>query len=76
MILQEISDYVEDAGRIEEKKLLAHFHLCSEGLEPMMAVLLKRGKIQKTINQRGNRLPPKIYYSWTDTAQIPTLTVI
>jgi len=76
MILQEISDYVEVAGRIEENKLLAHFHLCREGLEPMMAVLLKRGKIQKTINQRGKLLPPKIYYSWTDTAQIPTLTVI
>ena len=76
MILQEISDYVKEAGRIEEKKLLKHFHLSSEGLEPMMAVLLKRGIIQKIINQRGNRLPPEIYYSWTETAQIPTLTVV
>ena len=57
-------------------KLLKHFHLSSEGLDPMMAVLLKRGKIQKTINQRGKRLPPEIYYSWTETAQIPTLTVV
>jgi hypothetical protein len=76
MILQEISDYVKEAGRIEEKKLLKHFHLSSEGLEPMMSVLLKRGKIQKTIIQRGERLPPEIFYSWTETAQIPTLTVI
>ena len=76
MILQEISAYVKKAGRIEEKKLLKHFHLSREGLDPMMAVLLKRGKIQKTINQRGDRLPPEIYYSWTETAQIPTLTVI
>ena len=76
MILQEISVYVQEAGRIEEKKLLNHFHLSHEGLQPMMAVLLKRGKIQKTINQRGNRLSPETYYSWTDIAQIPTLTVI
>jgi hypothetical protein len=76
MILQEISDYVKEAGRIEENKLLKHFHLSSEGLEPMMSVLLKRGKIQKTINQRGGRLPPEIYYSWAENAQIPTLTVI
>ena len=76
MILQEISDYIEEEQRIEEIKLLNHFHLSSEGLEPMMAVLLKRGKIQKTINQRGNRLVPKIYYSWSDRPQIPILTVI
>jgi hypothetical protein len=76
MILQEISGFIKDAKRIEEKKLLKHFHLTHEGLEPMMAVLLKRGKIHKTINQRGTRLAPEIYYSWTEIAQIPTLTVI
>ena len=76
MILQEISNFIKDAKRIEEQKLLKHFHLSHQGLEPMMAVLLKRGKIHKTINRRGSRLPPEIYYSWTETAQIPTLTVI
>jgi hypothetical protein len=76
MILQEISAYVKEAGRIEEKKLLKHFRLSSEGLAPMMSVLLKRGKIQKTIILRGEKLSPEIYYSWTETAQIPTLTVI
>ncbi|MCG6200909.1 FeoC-like transcriptional regulator [Psychromonas antarctica] len=76
MILQAISDYVKQAGRIEEKKLLKHFHLSSEGLMPMMAVLLKRGKIHKTINQRGDKLPPEIYYSWTETVQIPAVSVV
>lgn len=76
MILLDISNYIEEQGRIEEVKLLKQFHLTSEGLEPMMAVLLKRGKIHKTINQRGNRLSPEVFYSWTETAQIPTLTVI
>ena len=76
MILQEISDFIKEAKRIEEKKLLKHFHLSHQGLEPMMAVLLKRGKIHKTINQLGSKLPAEIYYSWTETAQIPTLTVI
>lgn len=76
MILQSIMEYVQGGGRIEEKQLLKHFHLSQEGLAPMMAVLLKRGKIQKTINQRGKMLPPEIYYSWTKIEQIPTLTVI
>jgi len=76
MILQKISDYVKQAGRIEEKKLLSHFNLSREGLAPMMAVLLKRGKIQKTVNQRGEKLPPEIFYSWCAIAQIPTVTVV
>ena len=76
MILQSISDFIKKAGRVEETQLLNHFHLTNEGLAPMMAVLLKRGKIQKTVNRRGNKLAPVIYYSWAVNAQIPTLTVI
>jgi len=76
MILSAISEYVKNAGRIEEKQLLKHFHLRKEGLAPMMAVLLKRGKIQKTINKRGQRLKPEIYYSCSKKQQIPILTVV
>ncbi len=57
MILQAITEYVHAEGRVAEQKLLKHFYLSREGLDPMMAVLLKRGKIQKTINRRGHRLP-------------------
>lgn len=76
MILSAISEYVKKAGRIEEKQLLKEFHLRKEGLSPMMAVLLKRGKIQKTIKLRGEKLDPEIYYTWSEKQQIPTVTVI
>ena len=76
MILQAISEYIKNAQRVEEGKLLKHFHLRQEGLAPMMAVLLKRGKIRKTINSRGDKLPPEIYYSWSENQQIPMMTVV
>ncbi|HEY5716060.1 MAG TPA: FeoC-like transcriptional regulator [Psychromonas sp.] len=76
MILYSIIDYIKNAGRVEEGKLLKHFHISQQGLEPMMAVLLKRGKIKKTINNRGEKLPPEIYYSWSEKQQIPILTVV
>ncbi|WP_028863330.1 FeoC-like transcriptional regulator [Psychromonas aquimarina] len=76
MILQSLSDYIEKSRRVKEETLLKHFRLSSEGLQPMMAVLLKRGKIHKTINQRGKNLPPEIFYSWSENTQIPTLTVV
>lgn len=76
MILSAISEYVKNTGRVEEKQLLKQFHLRKEGLSPMIAVLLKRGKIQKTINTRGKKLDPEIYYSWSEKPQIPTVTVV
>lgn len=76
MILQSLNDYIKEAKRVEESRLLSHFHLSQEGIAPMMAVLLKRGYIQKTIIQRGSKLPPEIFYSYVQVAQIPTLTVI
>lgn len=76
MILQSICDFIKKSGEVEETKLLNHFHLSDEGLAPMMAVLLKRGKIQKTENRRGDKLPPVIYYSWALNRQIPILIII
>lgn len=76
MILLAMSEYVQNAGRVEEKQLLKHFHLRAEGLAPMMAVLLQRGKIHKTINQRGEKLDPEIYYTCSKKQQIPILTVV
>lgn len=76
MILQSILDYVLQAGRVEESTLLTYFHLRREGLAPMMAVLVKSGKIQKTVHQRGEHLSALIYYSCPAKIQIPTITIV
>lgn len=76
MILQDIARFIEISKRVEESILLKHFHLSSSSLEPMIAVLLKRGKIHKTVNQRGKNLPPIVYYSYHETATIPMMSVL
>lgn len=76
MILKSIYEYVLEAGRVEESTLLKHFHLRQEGLNALMAPLLKRGKIQKTLHQRGAKLAPLTYYSCPSTTQIPSMTII
>ena len=76
MILHSIKEYVMQAGRVEESVLLQHFHLGEAGLGALMAPLLKRGKIQKTVHQRGTKLAPVIYYSCPSKAQIPSLTIV
>ena len=76
MILQSINDYIKNVERVGEDKLLAHFHLTREGLDPMISVLLKRGNIHKSVVQRGKNLPAQIFYSWSDTLLIPTVSVV
>jgi hypothetical protein len=76
MILQSIFDYISDAGRVEESILLRHFHLRQEGLDALMAPLLKRGRIQKTLHQRGLKLTPIIYYNCPSKTQIPLISIV
>jgi hypothetical protein len=76
MILQEIQQYIIDAKRVEEGVLLKHFHLSREGIAPMMTILLQRGKIHKTVSQRGKKLAPLVYYSYHHVASIPMMTVL
>lgn len=76
MILQSIYEYVLQAGRIDQSSLLIHFHLREEGLSALMAPLLKHGKIQKTLHQRGKNLPAVIYYSIPLKTQIPTTSIV
>ena len=76
MILQDISRFIEISKRVEESVLLKHFHLTQSSLDPMIAVLLKRGKIHKTVNQRGKNLSPVVYYSYHETATIPVMSVL
>lgn len=76
MILQDISDFIKMKQRVDESALLKHFHLTESSLSPMIAILLKRGKIQKTVSMRGKNLPPCNYYSYHQTPSIPIMGVI
>ena len=76
MILQDIAHFIKISKRIEESVLLKHFHLSESSLAPMIAVLLKRGKIHKTVNQRGKNLSPVVYYSYHETASIPVMSLL
>jgi len=76
VILQSILEYVSQQGRIEESALLSHFHLRQEGLAPMIGVLVKSGKIQKTVHQRGEQLTPLVFYSCPLSKQIPSISII
>lgn len=76
MILQSIYEYVKQSERVEESALLIHFHLRKEGLDTLLAPLLKRSKIQKTVHQRGENLAPIIYYSCPARQQIASITIV
>ena len=76
MILKKISDYIQTQQRVEESVLLKHFRLQKNGLAPMMELLFTYGHVQRTINKRGNTLPPQVFYSWQESEVIPMTTVL
>lgn len=76
MILQSIYEYVNKTDRVEEATLLTHFHLRKEGLDTLIAPLLKRSKIKKTVHQRGENIEPIIYYSCPVREQIASITIV
>ncbi|TEW54902.1 hypothetical protein E2R68_06965 [Psychromonas sp. RZ22] len=76
MILKRLSTYIETHQRVEESILLKTFRLQKSGLAPMVEILIRSGHVQKTVNGRGERLAPQVFYSWQKTQVIPMTTVI
>ena len=76
MILKRLSEYIQIQQRVEEGVLLKKFRLSSNGLTPFIEVLIRSGHVQKTINNRGDKLAAQVFYSWSHLKVIPTITVI
>jgi len=76
MILTALSDYIKDKQRVEESVLLVHFHLQKTGLAPMMEILIRHGHIQKTVHQRGEKLPPQVFYRWHASKMIAMTCIV
>ena len=76
MILKELSGYIRAKQRVDERELLLHFRLKSNGLAPMIEILIAHGHIQKIINERGKSLSDQIFYSWKATKVIPMTVVL
>jgi len=76
MILTDLLNYIKSKQRVEESVLLAHFHLHKNGLAPMMDVLIQHGHIQKTIHQRGDKLPTQVFYRWQATEMIAMTCIV
>ena len=76
MILKRLSEYIQTQQRVEEGVLLRKFRLSSNGLDPLIEVLIRSGNIQKTVNNRGDKLAAQVFYSWRSLKVIPIITVI
>lgn len=76
MILKRLSEYIQTQQRVEEGVLLRKFRLSSNGLAPLIEVLIRSGNVQKTVNNRGDKLVAQVFYSWRSLKVIPMITVI
>lgn len=73
MILTELKEYVISHPHCSLGDLAKHFTLSQEGIEAMLAVWVKRGKLKITVsNVRGQR---EKRYLWVDSQQL-AITVL
>lgn len=80
MILQKLQAELQDKGRLSQQQLCRSFRISPAGLDAMLAILIKRGHVHKSMAIEADHAchcqpQQKIWYSWHDTAQIATLEI-
>lgn len=73
MILDELKNYIVDNPYCTQSALAAHFALSEDGIDAMLSIWMKKGKLKVTLtpcNKKEVR-----HYSWLTDQELP-LTVI
>ncbi|RJG47727.1 FeoC-like transcriptional regulator [Motilimonas pumila] len=80
MILQKLQAELKRKGRLSQQQLCRTFRVSPTGLDAMLAILIKRGHVHKSMASEadtGCQCQPQrqVWYSWHDAAQIATLEI-
>ncbi|MCE2593482.1 FeoC-like transcriptional regulator [Motilimonas cestriensis] len=80
MILQRLKQEIQQAGRISQQQLCRRYRVSPQGLDAMLALLIKRGNVHKSMSEKaasacGCGKENEIWYSWHDVAQIPMIEI-
>ncbi|PWI33888.1 iron transporter FeoC [Vibrio albus] len=75
MIISELKNYIQQHRGISRDELARHFALSEDGVDAMMDIWIRKGKISKTIDLDKQRNIKTVRYSCIEPGGIP-LTVI
>ncbi|PJC87631.1 iron transporter FeoC [Vibrio sp. HA2012] len=75
MIISELKEYIQQHQGVSRDELARHFALSEDGVEAMLGIWIRKGKLSQTIELDKRRNIRKIRYHWNEPDQIP-LTII
>ncbi|AIU67493.1 MULTISPECIES: FeoC-like transcriptional regulator [Vibrio] len=63
MILQELKRHIEQQGCVSQKELAKKFSMSEDGVDAMLAVWIKKGKISRLVDTNKARKVTRVRYS-------------
>lgn len=72
MIVNELKRYIEEHGTVSRSKLARHFALSEDGVDAMMEIWAKKGKVSRITSTGKQGEVLEVKYSIVDNQTIPT----
>jgi putative ferrous iron transport protein C len=79
MILTQLKDHLVVNGRTSRSALAKQFGLSADGVDAMLAIWIKKGKVSKAL--AGNTSDPRgqdaseVWYRWNDESELAITTM-
>ncbi|WP_375748517.1 FeoC-like transcriptional regulator [Vibrio sp. HN007] len=74
MIVSQLKEYIEEHGSASRSAMAKHFSLSEDGVEAMLEIWAKKGKISKAVDTDKQGNITEIRYRIIDSLTIPTDT--
>ncbi|UAB69501.1 iron transporter FeoC [Vibrio sp. SCSIO 43132] len=72
MILTELSDYLSQEQKVSRRKLAKQFGMSEDGVDAMMAIWMKKGKVSRTRDKSESN----VTYNWIVKPEQIALNVV
>ena len=75
MILTRLKDHLVANGRCSQRQLMQKFGISGDGVDAMLAVWVKKGKVSKSVTSGRNNEIVDVYYRWNQDNELAITTL-
>lgn len=71
MILTQLKQHIEQHGCVSRKDLAKQFHLSEDGVDAMLAIWIRKGKMTRLIDTNDKQRVTRVRYRYLVSQQLP-----
>lgn len=75
MIISELKSYIQRHHGVARDELARHFALSEDGVDAMLEIWIRKGKLSKMIDLDNNKKVKKVKYRWIEPGGISLTTI-